>query len=121
LKPDAKVFDMRATFHYVEKNYAKARDDFQAALKLSPNELNTLNNLAWMEATCPDAEYRDGKAAVERATKVCQLSGWRLKEYASTLAAAYAENGDFDKAIAIAEKYEDERLEQYRQRKPVRE
>jgi hypothetical protein len=57
-----------------------------------------------MQATCPIEKYRDGKKAVENAKRACALYGvdhWKL---AATLAAAYAENGEFDKAREWEEK-----------------
>ena len=55
--------------------------------------------MGWLRATFPDAKYRDGKQAVEYATKACELADWKNAEWLGTLAAAYAEFGDFDKAV----------------------
>ena len=40
----------------------------------------------------------NGKQAVEYANKACDLTGWKNANYLSTLAAAYAEVGNFDEA-----------------------
>ena len=58
-----------------------------------------MNSLAWLRATCPEAGIRDGKEAVETALKACELSEWKDSGIIDTLAAAYAEAGDFDQAI----------------------
>jgi tetratricopeptide (TPR) repeat protein len=58
-----------------------------------------LNSLAWLRATCPEAEIRDAKEAVELALKACELTDWKDWGIIDTLAAAYAEQGDFDRAI----------------------
>ena len=58
-----------------------------------------LNSLAWLRATCPEADVRNGKEAVELALKACELSEWKDWRMIDTLAAAYAEQGDFDGAI----------------------
>jgi hypothetical protein len=58
-----------------------------------------LNQLAWFQATCPDAAHRDGNAAVRNATRACELSQWKDAGNIDTLAAAYAEIGDFAQAV----------------------
>jgi hypothetical protein len=50
-------------------------------------------------ATCPDARLRNGKQAVESASRACELTGWKVAQPLATLAAAYAENGDFERAV----------------------
>jgi eukaryotic-like serine/threonine-protein kinase len=57
------------------------------------------NNLAWHWATCPDAQYRNGKKAVEAARRACELTHWQDAGQLDTLAVAYAEAGDFDAAL----------------------
>jgi hypothetical protein len=57
-----------------------------------------LNNLAWLLATSPGDDARDGKRAVELATKDCEVTEWEEAHIISTLADAYAEIGDFDNA-----------------------
>jgi hypothetical protein len=54
---------------------------------------------AWVWAACPDPKLRDGKRAVESATKACELTNWREPRFLHALAAAHAEAGDFDSAV----------------------
>ena len=54
---------------------------------------------AWILATSPRAEHRNGKQAVADATKACELTNWRSANFLETLAAAYAETEDFEQAI----------------------
>jgi len=82
----------------------KAMDHFQTALQLDPNSIEALNNLAWILATRPEPEFRNGPRAVELAEHACAISEYKLPVMIGTLAAAYAEAGQFDKAIATAEK-----------------
>jgi tetratricopeptide (TPR) repeat protein len=109
---------------------AKAVSDYEAALKIQPEETGLLNNLAWVLATSPDDELRDGKRAVELASKACELTKYEQAHILSTLAAAHAEAGQFEKAIEWSGKAVvldpdtpqlANELEAYRQEKPWRE
>lgn len=57
------------------------------------------NNMAWVLATSPVDSVRDGKRALDYADKAAELSDFEEAHILSTLAAAYAENGNFEKAI----------------------
>jgi len=71
-------------------------------LCFAPPEI--LNNLAWRLATSPDPKIRDGNQAVSLARRACELTHYQKPVYLGTLAAACAEAGQFDEAIAAAEK-----------------
>lgn len=72
--------------------------DLEQALKLEPADAGVLNNLAWLLATSPEDSIRDGKRAIELAQKACEETTWKQPHIVSTLAAGYAESGDFDEA-----------------------
>jgi len=84
--------------------YAEAIRLYQAALKAKPDQEEVLNNLAWLLATCPDAAFRNGREAVRLATRACELTSDAKPLLIGTLAAAQAEAGDFQAAIAAAER-----------------
>jgi tetratricopeptide (TPR) repeat protein len=84
--------------------HAEAVADFNEAVKLEPKEPGLLNNLAWVLATSPVDSLRDGKRAVELATKACEETEYKKAYILSTLAAAYAETGDMKKAVEWSEK-----------------
>lgn len=69
------------------------------AILADPENDDAYNLLAWIKATCPDASIRDGKEAVSAATKACELTKWKDRESMDTLAAAYADSGDFKRAV----------------------
>ncbi|MGA3284483.1 MAG: hypothetical protein ABSD57_08500 [Verrucomicrobiota bacterium] len=73
-------------------------------LRLNPDSVDAMNNLAWLLATCPDANVRDGTRAVQLAEHACELTGYKKTMYVGTLAAAYAEAGRFAEAMATAQK-----------------
>jgi tetratricopeptide (TPR) repeat protein len=72
--------------------------EYREAIRLDPKFALPHNDLAWVLATDPEG-LRDGKQAVEHATKACELTHWTSPYCLDTLAVAYAEFGDFDKAI----------------------
>jgi tetratricopeptide (TPR) repeat protein len=75
-------------------------------LEIQPRDTSALKNLAsvaWMLATSPDASRRDGRKAVELALRANQMSAGENVTVLQTLAAAYAETGDFSDAVATTQ------------------
>ena len=83
-------------------NPAEAVQHYERALKIAPSSISTLTNLAWLLATSRDASLRNGPRAVELAKQADRLVGGTNTLVLRTLAAAYAENGEFANAIRIA-------------------
>ena len=89
----------RGNLWKVKREYGKAIADYDKAIQLEPKVALAYNDRAWLWATCPDEKYRDGKKAVESATRACELTEWKDAGYLDTLAAACAEEKDFDAAV----------------------
>jgi peptidoglycan/LPS O-acetylase OafA/YrhL len=70
----------------------------------SPRNPYAGNNLAWSLATSSDAKSRNGALAVTYAEDACQQTNYQIPVMVGTLAAAYAEAGRFDDAVATARK-----------------
>src|SRR5207249_10415894 len=66
--------------------------------------VDALNNLAWILATNPGDDLRDGPEAVRLAERACELTQRREPVLLGTLAAAYAETGRFTDAVTTAQK-----------------
>src|SRR5262249_42559560 len=81
------------------RDYAKVLAFFDKILETDPENVWALDGRAWFLATSPDARVRDGPRAVASATRACELTGWTDPVTLDTLAAAYAEVGDFDRAV----------------------
>ena len=92
--------DMRLT----TGDHVGAVEDFATAIELGTDDTGIMNNYAWALATSPDSDIRDGKLAVELATKACEATNFEEAHILSTLASAYAESGNFEEAIKWAEK-----------------
>ncbi len=80
-------------------DYGKAMAHFEKATKLGSSEPAAFHYLGRLQAGCPEAEWRNGTNALAAATKANSLSEGRVWIYIDTLAAAYAERGEFSKAI----------------------
>jgi tetratricopeptide (TPR) repeat protein len=99
------IVDFKQTLLLESQNSVRHHDlraanvDYAKLLLPDPSHAPAYNTLAWVWATSPDASQRDGRKAVEYANKACELSGWKNAGYLSTLAAAYAEAGNFKEAI----------------------
>ena len=108
---------------------------YQQILKLRPNDSGVLNNYSWLLSTSTDDSVRNGKLALTYAEKASKLTWNGEAHILSTLAAAYAELGNFEKAkewsakaVVLAEREKHDRLddlkkelESYKQKKPWRE
>jgi tetratricopeptide (TPR) repeat protein len=134
--------DPNYSLAYVNRGYAwqsrgeyeKASADAADAIRLDPKSPWGYAMRAWLLAACPDAKFRDGKLALEFATKACELGGSNQPYLCEVRAAAHAEAGDFAQAVTWQTKAieagqnepesnlegDRARLELYRQQKPYR-
>ena len=113
-------------------DHAAAIADYEKAHKLRPKDSGLLNNFAWVLCTSPVDKLRNGKRALAMADDACKLTDYKQGHILSTLAAAYAETGDFDNAKKWSQKAieagrDDQKdalrkeLESYNAGKPIRE
>jgi tetratricopeptide (TPR) repeat protein len=71
---------------------------FEEMLRRDPEHARAHTWLAWLLAVGPDGA-RDGPRALKHAIRACELTDWKNPFFIDTLAAAYAEVGEFDKAV----------------------
>ena len=122
----------RARRRLAEKGqWAKSAADFTEAIRLEPNQADGYEGRAWLWASCPDAgnATANGPRCGHQGVRADRVERAR---HLDTLAAAYAETGDFPSAVkwqarAVALATDDgatedysSRLKLYRQKKPYR-
>jgi tetratricopeptide (TPR) repeat protein len=95
---DFNALRFRADAYLSIGKHAEAIADFEKAMALQADDESLLNNFAWVLATSPDDELRNGKRAIELATKAAEMTSFQTPHVLSTLGAAYAEAGDFEAA-----------------------
>jgi len=86
---------MNATAYSARAAIRYSKGEFDQAIQLDDRLVSPLICRAWIWTFCPDTNYRDGKKAVESATKACELTEWKDADNLGILAAAYGQTGDF--------------------------
>jgi tetratricopeptide (TPR) repeat protein len=122
-----RAFRVRGDARLSINDHAGAINDYQKALDLIESEEDKtdtdysglLNNLAWVLSTSPQDAVRDGKRALDLGLKACEATEYKQAHILSTLAACYAETGDFEnarkwsgKAVELGAEEDHEQLEQ---------
>lgn len=97
----ALLYFKRGIAYAKSHEYDKAIDDYAESIK-HDGGIQAANALAWLLATCPNAEYRNAELAITSAQKAVELYPQNAAVL-DTLAAAYAEAGNFEKAIQTQE------------------
>jgi hypothetical protein len=104
IRPNAE--DALAQVHQILVSLAKTPDGLQRLRDIAanaPDSPRMLDELAWLLATYPDPNVRDGAEAVRLAERACELTDRGNAALLATLAAAYAETRDFSRGVAAAE------------------
>jgi tetratricopeptide (TPR) repeat protein len=99
----ADVFAHRGNVYAELGEYGRAIADFQQALALDAQSADAYRSLAWLLATCPDAQYRNPHEAVAAAQAAMKIAAAGDPFMLDTLAAAYASGGQFDQAVRLQE------------------
>jgi tetratricopeptide (TPR) repeat protein len=104
LQPDnIEVHNIVGTVLVQQRRIREGVEEWEKVLAIQPENGNAMSNLAWVFATSPDDSIRDAGKAVHLAQEAMRISNRRIPLLFRTLAAAYAEAGDFSKAIQTAQ------------------
>ncbi|NLF73857.1 MAG: tetratricopeptide repeat protein [Candidatus Anammoximicrobium sp.] len=111
--------------------WQSAAEEYRRAMALNHRSGQAHQRAAWFLATCPLDRYRNADLAVQAAEKALELDGEGDVKYLDTVAAAYANAGQFDKACQILARilksapaeavWYRQRFEMYQKQQPYRE
>jgi tetratricopeptide (TPR) repeat protein len=103
VEPDPPPPDLAGLGRYLSERgeYALAFAAYEEAIIQSPRDYVGLKGFARLLATCPDTRRRDGKRAIKLATQACDIICRLDTGCVHTLAAAYAESGNFEVAANL--------------------
>jgi len=96
---------LRANINARLGKHAEALKEYNYLISLHPRNVTlarVMSDRAWFRATCANASFRNGQQAVKDAKAACSIMTWKDESMIDTLAAAYAETGDFNSAIQYA-------------------
>lgn len=97
-----KNHQLAGDLYFSRRDFEKAIIQYRKAIEQNPYDYNSLNNLAWLFATCREKKFRDKRKALELAKRASKIKP--DPNILDTLAKAYAVNGEFKNAIRILKK-----------------
>lgn len=108
LEPNlASAYKNRGRAYQAQGDIGLAIEDYKKSMQLDPNYEVAHTHFAWLLATSREQRHRDGAMAVKFAERACQLTNWEDPSCMSALAAAHAEEGNFDEALRWERKAQD--------------
>lgn len=85
-------------YYYIAvKDFQKAIEAYENSIILDPDNPETLNNMAWLYATCENDYFRNPERALELAKKAAHLK--KVPHILDTLAESYFVNQQYEMAV----------------------
>jgi tetratricopeptide (TPR) repeat protein len=110
---NAQALVSRAEVYLASRDWGRAAADYRDAIQLDEKLGSAYQGAAWIMATCPDERYRNEELALSAAQKALELDGDKDPRYIETLAAAYANAGQYDSAVVILQGHLDKMPDQF--------
>jgi tetratricopeptide (TPR) repeat protein len=105
LKPDYELaYFLLSQSHITKGNQSEAKQILEKGLKQRPNSLSLMQSLSWLLSTSTSDQLRDGQRAIILGERAVDFTEGKNHNYLDTLAAAYAELGQYDNAVKSEEK-----------------
>jgi tetratricopeptide (TPR) repeat protein len=92
----------RGLVFFTLKNYKEALQDYDKSISLRRDTLGAMGAKAYLLATCPEAQLRDGPTARTLAARCCERTKGQAPRYLMLQAMACAECGDYKEAVRLA-------------------
>lgn len=89
---------------HVDKRLRRARGWLKNAVKAAPDDAQVVNEVAWTLTVTPQDGLRDARYALKIMDRIMadeRNDARRVPAYLDTWAAAFAANGDFERAISV--------------------
>jgi tetratricopeptide (TPR) repeat protein len=93
-----------AGIYFGQKKFEQAISHWLLALEIMPDNIDVLNNIAWVKSAYENESFYKPGEAIEFAKKACELAEFKRPDLLDTLSVAYAADGKFSQAIETSTK-----------------
>lgn len=94
----------RALVFFALGQFDRCIEDYKSAIRINRKFVPGHQGLAAIYSSCREEEFRDGELAVKYGLRACKLTNYQDDDQFENLAAAYAQNGEFKKAVETIDK-----------------
>jgi len=105
------VHNNLAGIYFGQGKFEQAIIHWALVLEIMPDNIEVLNNLAWVKSAYENESFYKPEEAIEFAQKACELDEFKRPDLIDTLSVAYAAGGRFEDAVEAAKKAIDISLE----------
>jgi tetratricopeptide (TPR) repeat protein len=93
-----------AQAYHAKGNITESVKHYRESLRLNPDSAETMAGLSWILATSSEDKFRNAAEALGLSKRACELTSYKDAEMLNILAAAYAENSQFEDAVQTSQR-----------------